>query len=64
LIKKVKFSPSKDNILWGITENGKLAYFKEDDFKQINQTTGNYTFKMRVHDQELKTYEEICKVLL
>ena len=60
---KIKFNPSKENLLWGITGNGKLAYFNSDDFKSVNSTSGNYTFVMTIHEKELKTYEDIVSVL-
>lgn len=60
---KIKFNPQKENTLWGITDDGKLAYMKPEDFKNIAQTSGNYNFKMKVHNTIPKTYEEICKIL-
>ena len=60
---KIKFNPTKENILWGITEDGSLAYFNSEDFKTINITTGNYTFAMKIHTKKLETYEDIVAVL-
>jgi len=60
---KIKFNPSKDNLLWGITEDGELAYFNSDDFKNVKATTGNYTFSMRIHTEKLNTYEDVVGVL-
>src|SRR3989339_744410 len=45
---KIKFNPQQENILWGITIDNKLAYFKAEDFKKVNQTNGEYTFIMNV----------------
>ena len=59
----VKFNPTKENILWGITETGNLAYFNSNDFKTVGKTKGNYTFSMKIHNKELKTYEDIVSVL-
>tara|TARA_B100001094_G_scaffold331313_1_gene399196 strand:+ start:1174 stop:2604 length:1431 start_codon:yes stop_codon:yes gene_type:complete len=59
----IKFNPEKENILWGITESGKVAYFKANDFKKIKVTDGDYIFKMAVHDEELKTHEDITSLL-
>lgn len=61
--KIIKFNPSKDNILWGITSDNKLAFLKEDDFKKITQTNGEFTFVMNVYEKKLETYEDICNVL-
>lgn len=60
---KIKFNPQRENILWGITSDNKLAFFKPGDFEKIEQTTGEYTFTMNICSETLKTYEDICKVL-
>jgi len=60
---RILFNPMKENILWGITNNGSVAYFKSNDFKTINSTTGDYIFKMTVHNQELKSYQDITNLL-
>lgn len=60
---KIKFNPQQENILWGITNDNKLAFIKADDFKKVKQTNGEYTFRMNVYSETLKTYEDICKVL-
>ena len=60
---KVKFNPQEENILWGITNDNKLAYLKADEFKKVNRINGEYTFTMNVHSENLKTYEDICNVL-
>jgi hypothetical protein len=59
----IRFNPQKENLLFGVTPDGKLAYIKPDEFKKIKQTKGNYTFVMDVYPEKLKTYEEICRVL-
>ncbi len=59
----VKFNPQQENILWGITKDKKLAYLKADDFKKVNQTQGQYTFVMNVHEGPLTSYEDVCAVL-
>lgn len=61
--KTVHFNPESQNILWGITEDGKLAYFTASDFKNLEARSGEVVFKMRVHPEELQTYDEIMAVL-
>ena len=61
--KTIHFNPESQNILWGITEDGKLAYFTTSDFKNLEARSGEVVFKMRVHPEELKTYDEIMAVL-
>ena len=61
--KTVHFNPESQNILWGMTVDGKLAYFTALDFKNLETRSGNVIFKMKVHPEELKTYDEIMNVL-
>jgi len=58
----IKFNPKKENILCGTTPEGKLAYFNADDFKNIKQTSGEYTFEMKVCNVPLSA-EEISEIL-
>ncbi|WP_264558174.1 hypothetical protein [Flavobacterium sp. N2270] len=60
---EIKFNPNNENLLWGLTEEGKLAYFTKQDFKKITQINGNVTLKMNIHPEELKSYDEIIAVL-
>lgn len=60
---EIKFNPKNDNLLWGLTKEGKLAYFSKEDFKQINQNKGKVTLKMRIHPIKLTSYDEIIAVL-
>lgn len=60
---EIKFNPNNENLLWGLTEDGKLAYFTKQDFKKITQINGNVTLKMNIHPEELKSYDEIIAVL-
>ena len=59
----VMFDPGSENILWGLTLENHVAYFTSNDFKRVDQKTGEYTFAMNVHRQELKSYEEIKELL-
>ncbi len=60
---KIKFNPEKENILWGVTVDGHLAYIKADAFKNIKQRSGEYTFNMNIHPEKLTSYDDICEVL-
>ena len=62
-VSNIKFNPSKENILWGLTKDDHLAYFNSEAFKGIDKTEGKHIFKMNIHHKELKTYEDIAKVL-
>ncbi len=61
---RIKFNPSKENLLWGITPEGKPAVFKAVDFKKIQQTQGEYTFLMTLPKTDIKTYDDIMNFLL
>ncbi len=60
---KIKFNPKKENILWGITEKGKLAYFSNENFKSLKKRSGKTELQMNIHPKELKTYDEIVAIL-
>ena len=61
--ENIQYNPNKSNYLWGITPEGKFAYFTSEDFKQLNHKKKKATLKMHVHPVELNTYDEIMKVL-
>jgi hypothetical protein len=61
--KVIRFNPAKENILWGITQNGKLAYYTTEGFQSIDQKNGDFNFTMNIHQKELKSYEDIMEVL-
>ena len=58
----VYFNPVKENLLLGFTVDQKLAYFPSEDFKQVKNTSGKYTFKMRIMEST-PTREVIEKIL-
>ena len=60
---EIKFNPNRENLLWGITKKGRLAYFSTENFKALEVTTGNVILQMNVHPNELVTYDEIISVL-
>lgn len=59
----VKYNPKNDNLLWGLTEDNKIAYIKNADFKSLKKTTSKQKVKIHIHNEKLKSYEEIMKVL-
>lgn len=60
---EIKFNPANDNLLWGLTNEGKLAYLTKENFKLIDKLIGRVTLKMQVHPVELNSYDEIMAVL-
>jgi hypothetical protein len=59
----INYSPKNDNVLWGLTKDNKLAYFKQADFDLLTKTTAKQIVPMHIYKDELKTYEDIMKVL-
>jgi len=57
----VAFNPNRENVLCGVTSDNRLAVFPADRFKDIKD--GEYTFKMKVLEQEFSTVEEIKNAL-
>ncbi len=60
---EIKFNPRNNNLLWGLTNKGKLAYFTKENFNKIEKNKGEVTLKMRVHPVDLNSYDEIIAVL-
>lgn len=51
---KVRFNVRSENVLWLVTEEGKIAVFKPEDFQQIKPTTNNFTFELELLDQKME----------
>lgn len=61
---KIKYNPEKDNVLWGLTKDNKIAFIKKEDFKLLKSTsTELQNVPMHIHENEVKTYEDIMGVL-
>jgi hypothetical protein len=61
--KNVTYNPNSKNVLWGLTKENKLVYFKEADFAQLPKTNTKQKITMHVYEGELKSYSDIMKVL-
>lgn len=60
---KVKYNPSSDNLLWGLTNDNKIAFIKNADFKSLKQSTLKQKVRLHIYKGKLKTYEDVKKVL-
>ncbi len=60
----VLFDEGSEKIMWVITKENKIAVFRPEQFKRINQKKGDYTFVLDLVDQEIKTEEDVRKILL
>jgi hypothetical protein len=59
----IKYNPDDDNLLWGLTKEKKIAYFKNEDFKELAHSKTKQVFRMHVCKENLNSYEEIMKTL-
>ena len=59
----VKYNPSSNNLLWGLTEDNKIAYIKNADFKSLKNSTSKQKVKMHIHNEKVTTYEDVANVL-
>jgi hypothetical protein len=59
----VKYNPSNDNLLWGLTNDNKIAFIKNIDFKSLKNSTSKQKVHMHIHKEKVKTYEDIANVL-
>ena len=60
---KVKYNPSSDNLLWGLTKENKIAYIKNVDFSSLIKTSEKQKVYMHIHPQKVNTYDEVANVL-
>lgn len=60
---KVKYNPNNDNLLWGLTNDNKIAFIKNVDFRSLTKTTEKQKVHMHIHKEKVKTYEDIANVL-
>jgi hypothetical protein len=61
--KDFKFNAQKDNTLWAVTAENKLAIVDINSFKAQQGRSGKVQFKFKIIDQELKTSDEVRKYL-
>jgi hypothetical protein len=60
---KVKYNPSSDNLLWGLTKDNKIAFIKNADFSFIVKTPTKQKVHMHIHNEKVRTYEDVASVL-
>ena len=59
----IRYNPEADNLLWGITNDKKIAYFKNEDFKKLIAVKGKQKLQMHVYKGKWNSYEAIMKLL-
>ena len=59
----IRYNPEAENLLWGITSDKKIAYFKNEDFKNLIAIKGKQKLQMHVYKGKWNSYEDIMKLL-
>jgi hypothetical protein len=59
----VKYNPKNDNFLWGLTNDNKIAFIKNADFKSLKNSTSKQKVRMHIHKEKVTTYEDVANVL-
>ncbi|MCW5906835.1 MAG: hypothetical protein KIS94_03165 [Chitinophagales bacterium] len=62
-LKAFRFNPQKENFVWLVTRDMKIAVVRADDFRASVKKTGDVTFKAEVVEQKFKTSEEVKEYL-
>lgn len=59
----VKYNPSNNNLLWGLTNDNKIAFIKNADFQSLKNSTSKQKVHMHIHKEKVTTYEDVANVL-
>jgi hypothetical protein len=59
----VKYNPSHNNLLWGLTSDNKIAFIKNIDFQKLIKTSAKQKVYMHINEEKVKTYADIMRVL-
>ena len=61
--KHFRFSPKGNEMLWGVTDDNKLAIIDAKSFKSQQATIGKVQFRFKVIDKDFKSSDEVKKYL-
>ncbi|RMG88004.1 MAG: OmpH family outer membrane protein, partial [Bacteroidetes bacterium] len=59
---ELRFNLNSENLLW-VVDGRKIAVFRPENFKRINQPKGSYTFEMELVDKEVDSEETAREIL-
>ena len=62
-LNSFKFNPDKENIVWAVTSDLKVAVIKADAFKAASKRSGQMELELNVIDKSFKTSEEAREYL-
>lgn len=60
---QINFNANSENILWLVTEDNKIAIFRPEDFRRLNQRKNDHTFVMTVADREIRSEKDVREIL-
>ncbi len=58
-----KFNPEKENMIWAVTSDLKIATIKPEAFKGTEKQNGQMQFELNVIDKQFKSTEEVKEYL-
>jgi len=59
----IKYNPRSNNLLWGLTNDNKIAFIKNADFGSLRNSTSKQKVHMHIHNEKVTTYEDVMKIL-
>jgi hypothetical protein len=57
-----RFNPKAINYAWSVTPENKIAIYTIEDFRNINKTSGEFTFNLKVVDKKIATMDDIKEI--
>lgn len=62
-LNNFRFDPKRENLLWVVTNDLKVAFIKSSDFSAAQKTSGEMTLELNVIDKSFKSTEEAREYL-
>lgn len=60
---RLYYNPTKDNLLWAVTNDNKLAILSEKDFKRLKKVNDSCTVVMTLNDKPVTKSYEVKQIL-
>ncbi len=60
---QIHYNQDSDNLLWLVTPDKKIAVFRPEKFKRINQGKDEVTFAVKVIEKEIKSEKDVRAIL-
>jgi len=62
--EKISYNPKKNNVLWGLTHDGKLAYARKEQLPALHESVKNHNFKMLVVEEPITDADKLRSLVL